>query len=126
MPSTSPFDDAAGVPASPTDITGPANGNVQPRIPFRRAFAAAPSFTAHHIHHFGGFCSGTLQLTPETINYTSDAHSFSLTRDQISAIQGDAIVESSGRRWRFEIPGKNGAQVHMLLARWYSAIPAPQ
>ncbi len=126
MPSTTPFEDDAGVPASPTDITGPASGNVQPRIPFRRAFAAAPSFTAHHLHHFGGFCSGTLQLTPETINYTSDTHSFSLTRDQISAIQGDAIVESSGRRWRFEIPGKNGAQVHMLLSRWYAAIPAPQ
>ncbi len=125
MPSTSSFENDAGVPASPTDITGPANGNLQPRIPFRRAFAAAPSFTAHHLHHFGGFCSGTLQLTPETISYTSDAHSFSLTRDQISAIQGDAIVESSGRRWRFEIPGRNGAQVHMLLARWYAALPDP-
>jgi hypothetical protein len=54
-------------------------------------------------------------------------HSFSLTRDQISAVNGDVIVEAGGRRrWRFEIPGKNPGQVHNLLERWFSALPNPR
>jgi len=120
---TSSFEDDAG--SSGGAASSPAMGSAPANIPFRRAFAAAPSFSAHHLHRFGGSCAGTLQLTPEAISYKSDVHSFSLTRDQISGIEGDAIVESAGRRWRLEIPGRNGFQVHNLLARWFAAKPAP-
>ncbi len=127
VPSASSFEDDAGSSAVPS--ASPASsttaGASPQNIPFRRAFAAEPSFTAHHLHHFGGFCAGTLQLTPETISYKSDVHSFSLTRDQISGIEGDVIIETAGRRWRFEIPGKNNFQVHNLLARWFAAKPSP-
>ncbi len=111
----SPFEADAGVPAPGRPLN----------IPFRRAYIAAPSLTAHHLHFFGGFCVGTLQFKPDTISFTSSVHSFSLTRDQISAIQGDAIVETAGRRWRFEIPGKKGPQVHNILTRWFNALPNP-
>ncbi len=115
-PSASSFEADAGAPA---------NGNLQPPIAFRRAYAAAPTFAAHHMHRFGGFCEGTLQLTPERISFTSPVHSFDLTRDQIESVMGDAIVETGGRRWRFEIPGRNGGQVHGLLNRWFNAQTAP-
>jgi hypothetical protein len=94
-------------------------------VSFRRAYAAAPSFEAHHLHRFGGFCAGTLQFKPEILSFNSSVHSFTLTRDQIGSIEGDVVVESGGRRWRFEIPGRNGPQVHAMLARWFAAIPAP-
>lgn len=77
------------------------------------------------MHRFGGFCEGTLQLRPDRISFTSPVHSFDLTRDQIDSISGDAIVETGGRRWRFEIPGRNGGQVHGLLNRWFNAQAAP-
>jgi serine/threonine protein kinase len=127
-PSASSFEADAGVSAGPAnDAPGAAPGHVPPAIPFRRAYVAAPSLLAHHIHHFGGFCEGNLQFTPETLNFTSNVHSFSLTRDQISAVNGDVIVEAGGRRrWRFEIPGKNPGQVHNLLERWFSALPNPR
>ena len=107
---------------------GAANGQLQPLLPvmpFRRAYARAPSLMAHHLHPFGGFCEGTLQFTPETLVYTSSIHSFSLTRDQIASINGDVVVENSGRRWRFEIPGANQHQVHNVLNRWFNALPNP-
>ena len=111
-PDTSSFEADAGAP------------NAHPL--FRRAYAAAPSFEAHHMHRFMGSCTGTLQFKPEILTYTSPVHSFSLTRDQISRIEGDAVVETTGRRWRFEIPGRTGPQVHGLLNRWFNAIPAPR
>ena len=95
------------------------------RPAFRRAYASAPSLQAHHLHRFGGFCVGTLQFMPENINFSSPVHSFALTRDQIDRVEGDAIVETAGRRWRFEIPGRTGPQTHGLLNRWFNAIPAP-
>ena len=94
-------------------------------MPFRRAYAAAPSVMAHHLHPFGGFCEGTLHFTQEALIFTSDVHSFSLTRDQIASINGDVVVENSGRRWRFEIPGGNQHQVHNVLNRWFNALPNP-
>ncbi len=109
--STSSFEANAGAP------------NARPA--FRRAYASAPSLQAHHLHRFGGFCAGTLQLMPENINFSSPVHSFALTRDQIDRVEGDAIVETAGRRWRFEIPGRTGPQTHGLLNRWFNAIPAP-
>ena len=77
------------------------------------------------MHHSGEFCEGTLQFKPEMIGFSSPVHSFELTRDQISAIDGDVIVETSGRHWRFEIPGRSKRQVHSLLSRWFNAIPGP-
>lgn len=111
-PDTSSFEADAGAP------------NAHPL--FRRAYAAAPSFEAHHMHRFMGSCTGTLQFKPEFLTYTSPVHSFTLNRDQISRIEGDAIVETGGRRWRLEIPGRTGPQVHGLLNRWFNAIPAPR
>ncbi|MGB6609698.1 MAG: serine/threonine-protein kinase, partial [Acidobacteriaceae bacterium] len=123
---------AADAGAAPVGLgdpnAGAANGQLQPLQPtmlFRRAYAHAPSLMAHHLHHDGGFCEGTLQFTPETLNYTSNVHSFTLTRDQIVSISGDVVVESSGRRWRLEIPGGNERQVHNVLNRWLNALPNP-
>jgi len=121
VPSTSSFEADAGTSTGPS----PDAAHVPAVIPFRHAYAAAPSFEAHHLHRFGGFCVGTLQFKPEILSFSSNVHSFTLTRDQIASIEGDAVVESGGRRWRFEIPGKNGPQVHAMLERWFAAVPAP-
>jgi serine/threonine protein kinase len=127
-PTASSFEADAGVSTGLTnDAPSAAPGHIAPAVPFRRAYVSAPSLLAHHIHFLGGFCEGNLQFTPDTLNFTSNVHSFSLTRDQISDIHGDVIVEVGGRRrWRFEIPGKNPGQVHNLLQRWFNALPSPQ
>jgi serine/threonine protein kinase len=141
-PSASTAKPSAGIPQSAADTAQPAQQPAPAPAPdassfeadagapsahpaFRRAYALAPSLVAHHLHHFGGFCIGTLQFKPETLSFSSPVHSFTLTRDQIASIDHDAVVETGGHRWRFEIPGRTGPQVHNLLARWFNAIPAP-
>jgi hypothetical protein len=129
-PPASSFQADAGTTANGlgNPSAGAADGQLQPLLPtmpFRRAYAAAPSVMAHHLHPFGGFCEGTLHFTQEALIFTSDVHSFSLTRDQIASINGDVVVENSGRRWRFEIPGGNQHQVHNVLNRWFNALPNP-
>ncbi len=122
-PAVSTFEADAGAP-SPSDASfAEAPGPL--KIPSRRAYVASPALTARHMHHFGDFCVGTLQFTPEILNFTSDVHSFHLTRDQISSIDGNAVVESSGRKWRFQVPGHTIHFVHNMLQRWYAATPAP-
>lgn len=119
------------VASTPTEPAPPATsyeadaGAPLGRPAFRRAYTGAPGLAVHHIHFLGGFCAGTLQFKPEILTFSSPVHSFSLTRDQIQAIQGDAVVQINGRRWRFEIPGRSGPQVHSLLARWFNAVSAP-
>jgi len=128
-PGASPSQSAESQPATPTASSTSSfaadAGTPATRPAFQRAYAAAPSLQAHHMHFFGGFCVGTLQFTPDTISFRSPVHSFSLTRDRIRAIEHDAIVEADGRRWRFEIPGRTGPQVHAILVRWFHAVPGP-
>jgi hypothetical protein len=85
------------------------------------------SYSARHVHAFpyvgGRFCKGTLQLTAENLVYTSDTHDLTLTRAQVSAIDGNGVVDSDGKKWHFEIPSMTNAQVHDLLARWFAAGP---
>lgn len=74
---------------------------------------------------FGMSSKGTLKLTATELSYTSNAHSVSVSRNQIRAIDGNAVVETDGKKWRFEIDGMSNEQVHDILARWYGNAAAP-
>jgi len=91
--------------------------------PRKPAAPAAVSYSARHMRLFGMSSKGTLKLTATELSYTSNAHSVSVSRNQIRAIDGNAVVETDGKKWRFEIDGMSNEQVHDLLARWYASGP---
>ena len=76
------------------------------------------SYAARHVRFFGRSSSGTLRLSAAAFSYTAGGDSVSLTRAQVRGIDGDTLVETSGKRWRFEITGMSNDHVHNLLARW--------
>ncbi|MGC2618668.1 MAG: hypothetical protein WA414_06460, partial [Acidobacteriaceae bacterium] len=73
----------------------------------------------------GKSCDGTLQLTESLITFSSDVHPFTFTRAQVSAIEGDAIVDTAGKKFRFQIDDMSNQQVHEILEKWYNAGPHP-
>jgi hypothetical protein len=93
----------------------PAQASRKPEPP------ATATYSARHMRLFGRSSSGKLQLTPAYLSFTSPDDSVTLTRAQIRAIDGDSVVETSGRKWRFEINGMSAEQVHQILARWLAA-----
>jgi serine/threonine protein kinase len=104
-------------PPPPKPETAPA--------PAAHAMFATVSFPAHHLHSFpylsGRSCDGTLQLTDSLLTFTSDVHPITFTRAQVSGIEGNAVVDSAGKKVRFQIDGMNNGQVHALLEKWYNA-----
>jgi hypothetical protein len=86
---------------------------------------ATVSFPAHHVHSFpylsGRSCDGTLQLTDSLLTFTSNVHPITFTRAQVSGIEGNAVVDSAGKKVRFQIDGMNNEQVHALLEKWFNA-----
>lgn len=65
--------------------------------------------------------SGKLQLSPTALTFTAGNDSVSLPRAEIRAIDGNTVVGTSGKRWKFEITGMSNDQVHTVLARWLAA-----
>lgn len=105
-------------PAQPTTPPAPAPAETAPVF-------ATVSYPARHEHAFpyldGRSCSGTLELNATHLIFNSDTHPISLTRDDVTAVEGNGIVDTAGKRYRFQIEGKNNRQVHDLLAKWFSA-----
>ncbi|HEX4036689.1 MAG TPA: protein kinase [Acidobacteriaceae bacterium] len=102
--------------------TPAAGGSAPGDTATRHLWTTPAAFVARHLHVLGS-CTGTLQLTPLVLSFHSSEHSVALTRAQIRAIEGDAVIENNGHRWRFAIPGKTEEQVHELLTRWDEATP---
>lgn len=90
------------------------------------AFATV-SYPAHHEHAFpfldGRSCEGTLQLTATSLIFKSKVHPVTLTRADIASVSGNAVIETGGKRWRFQIDGMTNAQVHDILAKWFLSGP---
>ncbi len=118
------------VAANPAPVTPPAAHVVPaaapPPAPHPAAFAAV-SYPAHHEHAFpfldGRSCEGTLQLTATSLIFTSKVHPVTLARSDVASISGNGVVESSGKKWRFQIDGMTNAQVHALLSKWFLSAP---
>lgn len=104
----------AAIPAAPVH---PAPAAAAPVV-HKPVPAPVASYAARHVRFFGRSSSGTLRLSAAAFSYTSGGDSVSLTRAQVRGIDGDTLVETSGKRWRFEITGMSNDQVHNLLARW--------
>ena len=116
---------ATSAPAAAAATPPPAPKPAAPAAPAAHATFATVSYPAHHIHSFpylsGRSCDGTLQLTDTLLTFTSDVHPFTFTRAQVSGIEGNAVVDSAGKKFRFQIDGMSNRQVHALLEKWYTA-----
>jgi Protein kinase domain len=84
--------------------------------------APAPmvSYAARHMRFFGRSSNGTLRLSAASFTYSAGSDSLSLKRTQVRSIDGNTVVGTDGKRWRFEISGMSNDQVHAVLARWFS------
>ncbi len=77
------------------------------------AQSGSRSFTAKHKHRLGS-CTGELQITPDSIEFSSPQHYVKCARGS-TQIDGDGVLDSNGKNWRFEIPGED---VSGLLRLW--------
>jgi serine/threonine protein kinase len=88
------------------------------------------SYQARHEHAFpfldGRSCSGTLELSANQLTFDSKTHPISLTRDDVTAIDGNGVIDTAGKRYRFQIEGMSNKQVHQLLTKWLAAGQASQ
>lgn len=69
----------------------------------------------------GKSCDGTLQLTDSLLIFSSDVHPLTLTRAQVFEIEGNAVVDSGGKKFRFQIDDMSNGQVHEVLEKWFAA-----
>lgn len=128
---------APSTPASNTSTAGatapmpsPANPVMPPAPAANAPVFPTVSYAAHHEHAFpyldGRSCSGTLELSANHLTYISKVHPISLTRDDVTSVEGNGVIDTAGKRYRFQIEGMSNKQVHDLLAKWLSAgQPAP-
>ena len=127
-------DPSAAQPAAATNPPeSPTAGKKTAPLRGQKAAASAlegPSipgtFNARCLQAQGASWNGIIQLVPGRLIYSSPAHSFTLMRSQIRSVDGNALVDSTGKRWRFVFDGMNSAQSHNLLARWLATEPPPQ
>ena len=125
-PSTQPVSPAPTTPAPATAAAAPPPApKPAAATPAAHPLFATMSYPAHHVHAFpylsGRSCDGTLQLTDSLLTFTSDVHPVTLTRAQVTGIEGNAVVDSAGKKFKFQVDGMNSEQVHALLQKWYSA-----
>ncbi len=87
----------------------------EPKAPSPKASSpsATRTLTAKHKHLLGG-CIGELQLTPGSLEFSSEEHRFKHARDDVQ-IDGNGILDRAGNVWRFEIPGVDADE---LLHSW--------
>lgn len=122
-----PATPAPAAPASTAaDVTPPpAPKPAAAAAPAAHSGFAAVSYPAHHVHAFpylsGRSCDGTLQLTEGLLTFTSSVHPITFTRAQVSGIEGNGVVDSAGKKFRFQIDHMSNDQVHALLEKWYTA-----
>jgi hypothetical protein len=112
----------AATPA-PAPATHPAESTSPPH-PAAPAAAAGVSYSGRHMHSFpflnGRSCDGNLELTPTELIFTGEAHSVTLTRAAISGVDGNTVIETGGKKWRFEIYGMSNTEVHNILIKWWN------
>ena len=127
QPPTAPPTSASASPAPVNSGTTPAPSH--PATPATTSSAAAShpagvSYSARHMHSFpflnGRSCDGTLELTANSLIFTSDVHPVTLTRAAISGIDGNTVIETGGKKWKFEIYGMSNTEVHNLLIKWWN------
>jgi serine/threonine protein kinase len=122
-----PTEPAAVQPAAivtPAAVAHPAPAAAPPAPP-KPAPTAVVTYAAHHKRFFGRSSSGTLRLSSTVFTYSAGSDSVTLKRSQIRSIDGDTIVETNGKRWRFYIDGMSSDQAHNLLAHWLATGAAP-
>lgn len=82
------------------------------------------SYSGRHMHSFpflnGRSCDGTIELTSNALIFTSDVHPVTLTRAAISGVDGNTVIETGGKKWKFEIYGMSNGEVHNLLTKWWN------
>lgn len=89
-------------------------------VPEARAASFAGTYPAHHMQLNGQVCDGSLQLVPGRLVYACGVQSVTLARADVRQIDGNAVVETGGKRWPVQLDGMNNTQVHQLLVRWFS------
>lgn len=83
------------------------------------AASLAGTYPAHHMQINGHECNGSVQLAPDQMVYACGVQSVTLSRADIRAIDGSAVLDSAGKRWPVQLDGMTAGQVHNLLERWY-------
>ena len=120
-PASQPAVVRAAATTSTAAAVHPAPAVTPPAAPKAAPAPVIVSYPARHMRFFGRSSSGTLRLTPAAFTYTAEGDSVSLRRTEIRTIDGNTVVGTNGKRWRFEITGMSSDQVHNLLARWASS-----
>jgi len=112
----------AGAATQPAQV--PVKPAVQPPASNAPAFATV-RFPARHEHAFpyldGRSCSGTLELSANHLTFISEVHPISLTRDDVTAVESNGVIDTAGKRYRFQIEDLTNKGVHDLLERWFTA-----
>ena len=118
-----PAPSTASTPANPP-AAHPAESGAQAHAAAPAAPPAGVSYSGRHMHSFpflnGRSCDGNLELTATQLIFTGEVHSVTLTRAAISGIDGNTVIETGGKKWRFEIYGMSNAEVHDLLIKWFN------
>jgi len=70
-------------------------------------------YRARHWHDIGS-CDGELQLTPQSIQFSSESHTFNFDIRDVQ-LDGDGIKDASGKAWHFSI---DGMRIELLLGKW--------
>lgn len=83
-----------------------------------RASAESKFFTASHKHGIGS-CQGQLQLTDSSLIFASSTHPLNLRKSEIKRIDGDGIIDGTGKTWHFKIEDKSPEDTHNLLFEWF-------
>lgn len=121
--SPSPPSSTATVPGTAAASAHSATTSAPAHPATNMAAPAGVVYSARHMHSFpflsGRSCDGDLQVTPTQLIFSSDVHPVTLTRQAVTAIDGNTVVVTGGKKWRFEIDGMSNRQVHDLLARWF-------
>ncbi|MGC2639131.1 MAG: serine/threonine-protein kinase [Acidobacteriaceae bacterium] len=124
-----PSSSAAAAPGAAATATPMASSHTAMAPSPAHPAATAPPvagivYSARHMHSFpflsGRSCDGDLQVTPTQLIFSSDVHPVTLTRQAVTAIDGNTVVMSGGKKWRFEIDGMTNGQVHDLLVKWFN------
>jgi len=79
---------------------------------------------ATHKHTFGG-CSGQLEIGDNISfrSYLKSGHSFTYSRSEIKAIDGDGVVDIHSKKWHFRSSSMSPNGIHKVLADWFAQHP---
>ncbi len=112
---------------TPAPVAIPTVAAPQPETPEKPAEIHQPMemievYQARHWHSWGS-CTGELKLNQESIEFTSDQHTFKFDIKDV-IIDRDGIQDPSGKLWHFLVADTN---IEQVLGRWKRGelFPAP-